>query len=247
MSKKITAIILAAGQGKRMNSKVAKQFLVLQEKPILYYSLLAFAASTVDNIVIVTGREYLDYCQNDIVDLYGFQKVTAIVEGGKERYDSVYAGLNSLNDTDYVMIHDGARPFISVDEIENVIQSMLNDKACIIGVPVKDTIKGVNKSLEITSTPDRNRLWAAQTPQGFGYQELLLAYQQFYQEEKFDTIGITDDAMLYSLYSKKPVEIIQGNYNNFKITTPEDVLMAEYVLKSLLYEKNEKIEQLPKK
>lgn len=247
MRKKITGIVLAAGQGKRMNSKVAKQFLVLQGKPLLYYSLLAFEESSVDEVVIVTGSEHIEYCQKDIVDLYGFKKVTAVVAGGKERYDSVYAGLCHLKDTDYVMIHDGARPFIAVDEIEAVKHTMINDQACIIGVPVKDTIKVVDTSLEITDTPERKSLWAAQTPQGFEYQELRHAYDTFYQEENPGALGITDDAMLYSFYTKKAVRVIPGSYNNLKITTPEDISMAEFVLKSLLYEKNEKIEQFRKK
>ncbi len=124
MKKKVTAILLAAGQGKRMNSSVAKQFLVLQDKPVIYYSLKAFEESSVDEIILVTGTGQVEYCKEKIVDFYSIKKVTCIIEGGIERYDSVYKALEAVVTTDYILIHDGARPFISQGLIETVIEQV---------------------------------------------------------------------------------------------------------------------------
>ena len=138
---KTTAIVLAAGSGKRMNSKVHKQYLLLKEKPILYYSLKAFEDSAINDIVLVVGPGEIDYCKKDIVEKYGLQKVRAVVEGGKERYHSVYEGLKAAGETDYVLIHDGARPFVSQAIIERTLSAVCEYKACVVGMPVKDTIK----------------------------------------------------------------------------------------------------------
>ncbi|MDD3173335.1 MAG: 2-C-methyl-D-erythritol 4-phosphate cytidylyltransferase [Herbinix sp.] len=240
---KITAIILAAGQGKRMNSQVAKQFLILQEKPVLYYSLKAFEESSVNDIILVTGDGQVDYCRENIIETYHFKKVTKIIEGGKERYDSVYRALLKVEPTDYVLIHDGARPFIMKDQIETVIKHVIEDKACIVGTPVKETIKIVNSEGTITSTPNRNILWSAQTPQAFEYKLIKEAYDVFNAEIDKSRIGITDDAMVYENYLKRPVKMLLGDYNNIKLTTPEDLLLAEEILKRILYEKNIKKEQ----
>lgn len=238
MNHKITAIILAAGQGKRMNSQVAKQFLVLQEKPVLYYSLKAFEDSQVDNIILVTGEEQVNYCRYDIVEAYHFKKVSKIIVGGMERYDSVYRAIQNTEPTDYVLIHDGARPFISKELIENVIMHVIEEKACIVGMPIKDTIKVVNKDGIIVSTPDRNTLWSAQTPQAFEFQAIKKAYELFYNEENKSDLGITDDAMVYESYLMKPVKMLLGDYNNLKLTTQEDLIIAEKIIEQLLYNDN---------
>lgn len=244
---KIVAIILAAGQGKRMNSQVAKQFLVLQDKPVLYYSLQAFEQSSVDEIILVTGNGQVEYCRKHIVNQYHFKKVSNIIEGGKERYDSVYKALLNTENADYVLIHDGARPFISTELIETVIQQVIIDKACIVGTPVKETIKIVDPEGIITSTPNRNTLWSAQTPQAFEYTSIRKAYDLFNEEEDKDLVGITDDAMVYENYRKCPVKIILGDYNNLKLTTPEDLILAEEMIKHLLFEKDKKKEQFFRK
>ena len=145
---KVTAIVLAAGSGKRMNSKVHKQYLLMNGKPVLYYSLKAFEESNVDKIVLVVGAGEIEYCKKEIVERYGFVKVCAIVEGGKERYHSVYEGLKAAGETDYVLIHDGARPFLTQDIIERTITMVAQCKACVVGMPVKDTIKIVDKDTD---------------------------------------------------------------------------------------------------
>jgi 2-C-methyl-D-erythritol 4-phosphate cytidylyltransferase len=238
MANRITAIVLAAGTGKRMNSSVAKQFLILREKPVLYYSLKAFEESSVDDIILVTGSGQMEYCKENIVELYHMKKVTKIIEGGKERYDSVYKALESAEDTDYVLIHDGARPFISVDLIETIIEKVVEYKACIVGTPVKETIKIIDADGYITETPNRNTLWSAQTPQAFEYISIKNAYDMFYKEEMMNGFMITDDAMIYDSYVKSPVKMLLGDYSNLKITTQEDLLLAEEILKTILCEKN---------
>ena len=238
MANRITAIVLAAGKGKRMNSAVAKQFLILQGKPVLYYSLKAFQESCVDDIILVTGSGQVEYCKENIVEFYHMKKVSKIIEGGKERYDSVYKALERAEDTDYVLIHDGARPFISVDLIGTLIEKVVEYKACIVGTPVKETIKIINSEGYITETPNRNTLWSAQTPQAFAYISIKKAYDMFYKEKVMSGLAITDDAMIYDSYLKSPVKMLLGDYNNLKITTPEDLLLAEEILKTILCEKN---------
>ena len=243
MKKKITAIILAAGQGKRMNSPVAKQFLILQDKPVIYYSLKAFEESQVDDIILVTGEGQVDYCREYIVDCFGIKKVSSIVEGGKERYDSVYRALAAIEAADYVLIHDGARPFISDEIIKTMIEEVVRNKACIVGTPVKETIKIVDAEGVITSTPDRSTLWAAQTPQAFEFVSIKKAYELFYEDKKKCERQITDDAMVYESYLKKPVRMITGDYNNIKLTTPEDLILADGILMQVLCEKDKKKQQ----
>jgi 2-C-methyl-D-erythritol 4-phosphate cytidylyltransferase len=227
---RVTAIVLAAGQGKRMNTSVAKQFLILQDKPVIYYSLRAFELSGVDEIILVTGEGQVDYCKREIVELYHIKKVVAIIEGGKERYDSVYQGLMHAKTSDYVLIHDGARPFITTELINGMIECVKESKACIIGVPVKETIKVVDDNGAIITTPNRNTLWVAQTPQAFEYEGIRQAYENYYQEKDTKNVMVTDDAMLYETYGKSPVIILSGDYNNIKLTTPEDLLLAERIM-----------------
>ena len=229
MEHKITAIVLAAGQGTRMNTSVAKQFLTLRDKPVLFYSLKAFEDSAVNDIILVTGKEQVEYCKS-IVRQYELTKVSCIIEGGKERYDSVYQGLLRADGTDYVLIHDGARPFITPDLIKEIIDQVRITKACLIGTQVKETIKMINSEGVVISTPNRNTLWAAQTPQAFQYDSIMMSYQSFYEEPDKERLGITDDAMLYELYRKLPVKMLQGDYRNIKLTTPEDLLLAEKIL-----------------
>ena len=227
---KIIAIVLAAGQGKRMNSQVAKQFLILDDKPVIYYCLKAFEQSSVDEIILVTGEGQVDYCKREIVDLYHINKVVNIIEGGKERYDSVYQGLIHAETAEYVLIHDGARPFITTEVINRIVEQVKESKACIIGMPVKETIKVVDDMRNIIATPNRNTLWTAQTPQAFDYMSLKQAYVEFYQEKDKRDIIVTDDAMLYETYGKLPVKVLPGDYNNIKLTTPEDLILAERIL-----------------
>ncbi len=233
MNGKITAIVLAAGQGKRMNTNVAKQFLILEGKPVLYYSLKAFAESSVDEIILVTGSGQVDYCREDIVERYHIQKVSHVIEGGAERYDSVYKALKCIEATDYVLIHDGARPFLSDALINLSIEMVQKYKACILGTPVKETIKVVDQEGYIIDTPERKTLWSAQTPQGFAYQSIRKAYDMLYEDKEHTRSFITDDAMVYETYIGKPVKIIMGDYNNLKLTTEEDYQRAQAFAKEL--------------
>lgn len=230
---KCTAIVLAAGQGKRMKSKVQKQFLMLQGRPLLYYSLACFQESSeIDEIIIVAGKESIDYCKNEIVKLYDFTKVKDVVEGGKERYDSVYAGLTACSaDTDYVFIHDGARPFVTEEIIRRTKEGVLVYGACIAAVPSKDTVKIVNDNGIVGSTPKRSSVWSVQTPQAFSYLLIKEAHDLARKETMCD---ITDDAMVVERYKNTAVYVVEGAYENIKITTPEDILVAEKILEKIL-------------
>lgn len=230
MNNKVTAIVLAAGQGKRMHSPVAKQFLILRDKPVIYYSLKAFERSSVDEIILVTGEGQVEYCREQIIKAYDIKKVSGIIEGGEERYDSVYQALINCGSPDYVLIHDGARPFITVNSIEEIIRQVREYKACIFATPVKETIKIVDRDGMIRETPDRSTLWTAQTPQAFEYEAIRRAYELFYQEEGTSPKTITDDAMVYETYLGKPVRVLSGDYHNMKLTTPEDLIIAEQIM-----------------
>ena len=230
---KCTAIILAAGQGKRMKTKVQKQFLMLQGKPLLYYSLACFQKSDESQeIVVVTGKESIDYCRSEIIEKYGFTKVKSIAEGGKERYDSVYAGLEACSaDTDYVFIHDGARPFVTEDIIKRTKEVAVTYQACIAGMPSKDTVKIIDENNMVSATPERSRVWSVQTPQVFLYSLIKEAHDT---ARSVSMQGITDDAMVVEQYKNTPVHIVEGAYENIKITTPEDILVAEKILEKIL-------------
>lgn len=224
---KYAAIVLAAGSGKRMNSQVHKQYLIIQDRPVLYYSLKAFGDSAVDEIVLVVGKGEEKFCRKEIVDKYGISKVKAIVEGGKERYHSVFEGLKQTSDADYVLIHDGARPFVNQDIIRRCMQEVQKYQACVVGMPVKDTIKIADEEGYAKQTPDRKNVWMIQTPQTFSYALIYEAYEEMLKTE--DT-AITDDAMVLERIKGKKSKLIEGSYRNIKITTPEDLLIANVYL-----------------
>ena len=224
---KYAAIVLAAGSGKRMNSQVHKQYLIIQDRPVLYYSLKAFEDSAVDEIVLVVGKGEEEFCRKEIVDKYGISKVKAIVEGGKERYHSVFEGLKQTSDADYVLIHDGARPFVNQDIIRRCMQEVQKYQACVVGMPVKDTIKIADEEGYAKQTPDRKNVWMIQTPQTFSYALIYEAYEEMLKTE--DT-AITDDAMVLERIKGKKSKLIEGSYRNIKITTPEDPLIANVYL-----------------
>ena len=225
---KVTAIVLAAGQGTRMGGKTAKQYLLLDGRPVLYYALLAFEKSMVDEIILVAGEKDLPFCRTEIVEKYGFSKVTRIVAGGKERYHSVYQGLKAAGGADYVLIHDGARPFVSDDIISRTIEAVKKEKACVVAMPVKDTIKIANEDHYAIETPNRSKVWMIQTPQAFSYDLILHAYEKVLASG--DAV-IPDDAMVLEKAENIPVKLVQCSYTNIKITTPEDMKIAEIFLK----------------
>ena len=225
---KCTAIVLAAGRGRRMNSSIQKQFLELQGKPVVYYSLDCFQNSPlIEKIVLVTGKDSLSYCKKEIVDRYHLSKVTEIVPGGKERYDSVYAGLLACENTDFVFIHDGARPFITEEILQRGFQGVKKTGACVVGMPSKDTVKIADHRNCIQETPDRSKIWTIQTPQIFSYTIIRSAYESI---RKKDMSNITDDAMVAEQESDVQIQLTEGSYRNINITTPEDLLIAEAFL-----------------
>ena len=224
---KYTAIVLAAGVGKRMNSKIQKQYMLLGGKPVLFYALDAFEKSRVDEIILVVGKGEIEYCRKEIVEKYKFHKVTKIVEGGKERYHSVYEGLKAIDTADYVLIHDGARPFINQQILVHAIEAVKQYQACVVGMPVKDTIKITTEDGFSKETPERKHVWMIQTPQCFSYSLIFDAYQKMLQNED---ATITDDAMVLEKVKGLPVKMVEGSYRNIKITTPEDLLVAEAYL-----------------
>ncbi len=242
MEVKTSAVVLAAGQGKRMNSKVHKQYMLIQDKPVLYYALHAFEHSFVDEIILVTGKEEVEYCQETIVNRYGFQKVRAVVPGGRERYHSVYEGLKKVQGS-YVFIHDGARPFLKADILERTYQCVQKEGACVAAVPVKDTVKIADERGYVSATPNRKLLWNIQTPQVFRTDLIVRAYETLMDREEVvlkQGIPITDDAMVVETFTRQPVKLIEGSYENIKITTPEDLKIAEIFLQNSSFRKSEK-------
>ena len=226
-----TVLIPAAGTGRRMGGSISKQYLELAGKPILAHTLTLFENHPrIENIYLIVPPDDISYCQQQIIDRYGFSKVKRIVAGGTERQDSVRNGLDTLAEDGLsqphrpILIHDGARPLFDCKRLSTLIDIVCQTGACIIGVPVKDTIKEVENN-QITGSPDRSRLWQAQTPQGFHYQLIREAFDQAAD----DGSTATDDASLVERLGH-PVQILEGDYRNIKVTTPEDILIAAALL-----------------
>ncbi len=227
------AIVLAAGQGKRMQSHVAKQFLTLAGEPVICHSLRAFQESCVDAIVLVTGESEIPYCREEIVEAYGFTKVIQVAAGGKERYHSVYEGLRALSgileDDGIVLIHDGARPMITQEIILRTIDAAREHGGCVAAMPVKDTIKVADCDKFAAATLDRSTLWQIQTPQTFVYSLVYGAYEKLLSDEAYQK-GVTDDAMVVESLCHGKIRLVEGSYENIKVTTPEDMILAEALL-----------------
>lgn len=231
MEEKGTAIVLAAGQGRRMGTATQKQFLEVNGKPLLYYSLRGFQDSPrIQKIILVTGQDKIEYCRERIVERYGFTKVDKIISGGAQRYDSVYEGLKNGEDCEYVFIHDGARPFVTEDILERAWEEVRKYRACAVGVPVKDTIKITDSQGFGIETPDRSTVWQVQTPQVFEYALIRRAYDLLQETDKS---GITDDSMVAERMLGQKVHMTMGDYRNIKVTTPEDLPLAEVFLKKI--------------
>ena len=222
----VSAIILAGGKGKRMNADVSKQFIEINEKPILYYTIKRFLeCESVDEIVLVLPEDEIDYCKEEVLYKYDLN-VDYIVVGGKERQDSVYNGLNALKNSDIVLIHDGARPFVSNEVIVNGIKYADMYGAAAPGVTPKDTIKIKNEKSFSEETPKRDTLFAVQTPQVFRYDLIKDCHERLKKENKI----VTDDTMVVEIYGND-VYLYEGEYTNIKVTTPEDLVIAEYLSK----------------
>ena len=225
----VSAIVLAAGKGSRMKSDTAKQFMEVDGKPLLYYSLKVFDASVVDEIILVTRGSDIDYVRTEIVERYSFQKVRRIVAGGKERFNSVSKGLKACDKRNkIIMIHDAARPFVTNRMILDSISGARRYKACTVAVPVKDTIKVVNADGFGVETPDRSTLYQIQTPQTFDRGVIEEAYERLRISGDTD---ITDDTMIVERYLDVQSKMIEGSYENIKVTTPEDIKLAESYLR----------------
>lgn len=225
---KVVALIPAAGLGKRMNNKISKPFILISGKPLIVYTLEAFEkCSLIHKIYLVVNPEEKDLFARNIISKYNFQKVQRLIEGGDTRQGSVYNGLNSIDkDTDIVVIHDGARPLIKERLILESIEVAQEYGSAVLAIPSKDTLKKTQNDMRVEETLDRERIWRAQTPQTFQYNLVLSAYQKAIQEG----VSATDDAAIVERYGHK-VKLIMGSEENIKITTPFDILLAQYLLK----------------
>lgn len=233
---KYTALITAAGSGTRMHSSVKKQFADLCGKPVVAWTLQAFEENEhISSIVLVVPKGDTDQALQ-ICLKYGFHKVRNIVEGSDQRFKSVFNGLKCVpDDTDYVLIHDGVRPLVTGDLIDRCCKYVLLTRACVAAVPVTDTIKRANAHGFIAETLDRSTLWSIQTPQAFSYPLIHEAYRSLYETIKeygTDESRITDDAVIVENMTDCHVRIIAGDKRNIKITTPEDMVLAEAFLKN---------------
>lgn len=222
-----TAVIVAAGKGRRMGTETSKQFLPLCGKPILAHTVEKFEkAACIRDIILVTGKDAVEDVRRMAAE-YGWSKVISVTEGGKERQDSVFLGLQQVpRDTEIVLIHDGVRPFVTEEILEHSIAAAWQRGGCAVGVPAKDTIKVCDAEGLALATPSRSTLWQIQTPQAFRRAEILSAYEA----ARTDGFLGTDDASVAE-HGGYPVWVIFGSYRNIKITTREDLLIGEAFLK----------------
>ena len=221
----ISAIVLAGGRGKRMNYHKSKQFIEIKGKPVLVYTLEKFIYNkSIDEVILVLPEDEVDYCKKEVLQKYSL-KVDRIVIGGKERQDSVFNALEAMEEANIVLIHDGARPFISEKIIEEGIKYANIYGAAAPGVTPKDTIKIKNEDNISVDTPDRNTLVAVQTPQCFKYDEIYQCHRKIKEENAI----VTDDTSVVERYGHK-VYLYEGDYTNIKITTPEDLILAERLI-----------------
>ncbi|WKY47314.1 2-C-methyl-D-erythritol 4-phosphate cytidylyltransferase [Eubacteriaceae bacterium ES3] len=234
--KYISAIIPAAGQGRRMNAPINKQYLTLNGKPILAHTLEVFEKSElIDEIILVVNENEFRVCRQQVLKPYHFQKVK-MIQGGETRQESVYKGiLASSEKADLVMVHDGARPLVQEKMIFESILETMEFGATTVGVPSKNTIKVIDEKGMVVSTPKRETLVEIQTPQTFLADLLRKAHEKAIK----DDFSGTDDASLVEALPH-PVKIVTGHYTNIKITTPEDLIIAESILKQFGSLKNRK-------
>ena len=222
----MTAIVLAAGSGTRIGGEVPKQFLSLHGEPLLASSLRVFEKSPyVEEIILVTSAPYVDYCRREIAEAYGFRKVRAVIEGGRERYDSVYRGLLACEGTDFVMIHDGARPFVTEEIVQRCAETVQEYGTAVAGMPSRDTVKIADEEGFVRETPPRKSVWTIQTPQAFSYALIRRANEVLRSRGGME--GVTDDAMIVERSGLAKVRLVRGTYDNIKITTPEDLRFLE--------------------
>lgn len=252
--KRCTAVILAGGSGTRMHSDVAKQFMLLNGKPLLWYSLQAVQKSgIIDDCILVAGKgddsaggswsDTLEYVRGEIIEKYGFTKVDTIIPGGSERCWSVENAMAVLRDgakqrrvpnrDGYIFIHDSARPFLTEEILGRTYEAVQQYHACVAAMPSKDTVKIADEVGFAASTPPRSRVWTVQTPQVFDANLITEAYDWLREQySQSSQAPVTDDASVVELFSDISVKLVEGSYQNIKITTPEDIKVAEAFLKA---------------
>jgi len=225
---RVVALIPAAGRGRRMGSEKPKAILPLGGIPLITHTLREFeACRQVDEILALVPAEEVPLFADEILRRAGLKKVSQLLAGGPERQDSVYLGLKAIGGkADFVIIHDGARPFVSPDLIARALSETRSYRAVVVGLPAGDTIKEVSAQREVLRTLERSRLWAIQTPQSFEYNLIMEAHEKAREEGFYGT----DDASLVERL-KIPVRIIEGSRFNLKISTPEDLILGEALLK----------------
>ena len=245
-----TAVLLAAGQGSRMGTEIRKQYLELGGEPLLARPLRTFLKSSViTDIVLVIPKGDEKFIRETIIpaalnntsgapDMPGAEgKIRAIIPGGKERYDSVWRGLQAIDwPCDYVFIHDGARPFIQEDALARLLEAVKEQGTAVAAMPSKDTVKIADKDGFVTDTPDRSSVWIVQTPQVFDKMLITGAYEEMMQklpELNARGIRITDDAMAVELMTGRKVKLVPASYSNIKVTTPDDIAAAGALLEYL--------------
>ena len=243
---KTVAIVLAGGRGTRMGGDVPKQYMDVCGKPLLYYTLKAFEDSFIEKIVLVCGKDDEDYVRKQIVWKYGFKKVCKITYGGKERFNSVINGLNSIKDSmpEYadddcvVFIHDGARPLVTEQVLQRCYEDAIEYGSGVAAVMSKDTVKIADENGFVESTPQRNKVYLMQTPQTFNFKVIEKAYSSLVvgmDKILQSGITITDDAMVLEYFSDIKVKLTTGSYENIKVTTPEDMdFLENYINKNFV-------------
>ena len=226
---KVSAVIVSAGKGHRFMNGKKKQFLPLAGKPVLARTLDPFERCPLVNaVVLVVGQGDLGFCLKEIVEKYGYRKVSRVVPGGENRQESVKHGLDAVpEDVEIVVIHDGVRPFVTQEMIEGSVRSAMRFKAVVLGTPVKDTIKTVSPEGKVLKTLDRGSLWQIQTPQAFQAKLIRDALKKATE----DGFMGTDDASLVERMGVE-VHVLPGSYANIKITTPEDLMLASLLLQA---------------
>ena len=237
--KRCVMILLAAGSGSRMKSGTAKQFMLLKDKPLIWYSLDTVEKSPlIDECILVTAEKDIAYMRREIVERYGFHKVSAIVAGGSERWESVANAVQALENSGtegYVFIHDGVRPFLTQQMLENICREVKEHRACVAAVLSKDTVRLSDEDGFAKCTPDRRGVWIIQTPQAFETGLLVKAYRML--RERADRLGkesiaVTDDAGVVELFTEQRIRLVEGSYDNIKVTTPGDMKIAEAFLEA---------------
>ena len=222
-----SVVIVSAGRGSRMKADINKQFLKLQNKEVIAHTIDKFYNNeNIGEIIVVVREDEAEFFKINIIEKYGYKNIK-IAFGGSERQDSVYNGLKMVDENcKIVLIHDGARPFVNNETIDSAIESAKENKCVIVGVPVKDTIKVIDENNNVCDTPDRITLWSIQTPQVFDYSLIMKAHEKAREDNYYGT----DDSMLMEYFGQK-VKVVEGSYNNIKITTPEDLKIGEEILR----------------